>query len=194
MEHPRRSLGVLSLRSMASAARPRRSRARREARARERVAFLDYWGRGEWGDPHGLLGAAPAAIAAAAVDVLVCGHSHQPGVVAVPGGTYRQHRIVGVRGFDVRHVCDGRIEVRRWPSKQRSTTRISRHPRSRRREVVLRLVGSALSRVPALRPRRAERAPRSVPTRRSSLPHWSADVARVVHGRARWLVELLTRA
>jgi UDP-2,3-diacylglucosamine pyrophosphatase LpxH len=84
-------------------------------RARERLEFLDYWGRGEWGDPHGLLRAAPAALGAAAVDVLVCGHSHQPGVVAVPGGTYVN---TGSWTFEdsTYAICDhGRIEVRRWP-------------------------------------------------------------------------------
>ena len=87
----------------------------REARARERLAFLDYWGRGEWGDPHGLFGAAPAAIAAAAVDVLVCGHSHQPGVVAVPGGTYVNTGSWAFEDSTYAIYEEGQIGVRRWP-------------------------------------------------------------------------------
>jgi len=87
----------------------------RDERARERLAFLDYWGRGEWGDPHGLLRAAPAAIAAADVDMLVCGHSHQPGIVAVTGGTYVN---TGSWTFEESTYAlyeHGRFVVRRWP-------------------------------------------------------------------------------
>ena len=87
----------------------------REERARHRLDHLDYWGRGEWGDPHGLLRAAPDAIAAADVDVLVCGHSHQPGTVSVPGGTYVN---TGSWTFDDSTYAlheDGRLEVRSWP-------------------------------------------------------------------------------
>jgi UDP-2,3-diacylglucosamine pyrophosphatase LpxH len=90
----------------------------RAERACQRLEFLDYWGRGEWGDPHGLLRAAPAALAAAGVDVLVCGHSHQPGVVAVPGGTYVN---TGSWTFEESTYAlyeDGRIEVRRWPDRR----------------------------------------------------------------------------
>ncbi len=88
-----------------------------DERASHRLAFLDYWGRGEWGDPHCLLRAAPAAIAAADVDVLVCGHSHQPGIVDVPGGTYVN---TGSWTFEdaTYATCEaGRIEVRRWPDR-----------------------------------------------------------------------------
>jgi len=84
-------------------------------RAAARLEFLDYWGRGEWGDPHGLLRAAPAALAAADVDVLVCGHSHQPGVVAVPGGTYVNTGSWTFEDSTYASYEDGRFEVRQWP-------------------------------------------------------------------------------
>jgi UDP-2,3-diacylglucosamine pyrophosphatase LpxH len=90
----------------------------RDDRARTRLAFLDYWGRGEWGDPHGLLQAAPAAIAAAGIDVLVCGHSHQPGVVAVPGGTYVNTGSWTFEDSTYAIYEDGRIEVRDWPDQR----------------------------------------------------------------------------
>jgi UDP-2,3-diacylglucosamine pyrophosphatase LpxH len=89
----------------------------RHERAARRLEFLDYWGRGEWGDPHGLLRAAPEALAAAGVRTLVCGHSHQPGVVALPGGTYVN---TGSWTFDdstYALVEHGRIAVRRWPDR-----------------------------------------------------------------------------
>ncbi len=87
----------------------------RDERARERLEFLDYWGRGEWGDPHGLLRAAPAALTATASDVLVCGHSHQPGVVELPEGTYANTGSWTFEDSTYALYEDGRIDVRRWP-------------------------------------------------------------------------------
>jgi UDP-2,3-diacylglucosamine pyrophosphatase LpxH len=88
----------------------------RDERAASRVAFVDYWGRGEWGDAHGLLAAADALLAEDdGVDVLVCGHSHQPGKVALSGGTYVN---TGSWAFDdsTYAVCDDAgLEVRQWP-------------------------------------------------------------------------------
>jgi UDP-2,3-diacylglucosamine pyrophosphatase LpxH len=57
-------------------------------RAHRNTAFLDYWGRGEWGDNAGLLEAADGFLGSSAAQTLVCGHSHQPGVVSLDGGTY----------------------------------------------------------------------------------------------------------
>lgn len=87
----------------------------REDRARARLEFLDYWGRGEWGDPHGLLRAAPAALATTDVDVLVCGHSHQAGVVAVPGGTYVNTGSWTFEDSTYALYDAGRVAVRGWP-------------------------------------------------------------------------------
>lgn len=83
--------------------------------ARRRLAFLDYWGKGEWGDVHGLVGAAERILEARDVDVLVCGHSHQPGKVALGGGTYVNS---GSWTFDESTYvsCElEAIEVRSWP-------------------------------------------------------------------------------
>ncbi len=50
--------------------------------------FLDYWGRGEWGDMNGLIRAADVVLSGSEYDILVCGHSHQPGRVRFDGGEY----------------------------------------------------------------------------------------------------------
>ena len=87
----------------------------RTERARRRIAFLDHWGRGEWGDVHGLASAAEQMLAVGSVDVLVCGHSHQPGKVALGRGTYVNS---GSWVFDESTYVayeEGTIEVRRWP-------------------------------------------------------------------------------
>lgn len=91
----------------------------RTARAEHRLRTLDYWGRGEWGDPHGLLGAARAVLAEAAHDVVVFGHSHQAGRVALPGGTYvntgtwtfdeATYAMITPDGVEVRTFPEGRL-------------------------------------------------------------------------------------
>ncbi len=60
----------------------------RHDRARRCTDFLSYWGRGEWGDNHAMLLGVEAFLELSDIEVLVCGHSHQPGVVELPGGTY----------------------------------------------------------------------------------------------------------
>lgn len=52
------------------------------------LEFLDYWGRAEWGDNHCLLQPARDLLAEDCIDTLICGHSHQPGMVRFPGGLY----------------------------------------------------------------------------------------------------------
>lgn len=87
----------------------------RTERARRRLAFLDYWGRGEWGDVHGLVGAAEPILEAGGIDVLVCGHSHQPGKVALGRGTYVNSGS-WTFGESTYVACEeGSLEVRRWP-------------------------------------------------------------------------------
>jgi hypothetical protein len=90
----------------------------RPERARRREALLDYWGRGEWGDVHGLLGAAEGLLASSPrIDTVIFGHSHQPGSVVFPGGRYAN---TGSWTFDestyaVAH--EGRVEVRTFPAR-----------------------------------------------------------------------------
>ena len=91
----------------------------RHARARERTAFLDYWGRGEWGDPHGLLEAARRELASGDLDAIVFGHSHQAGKVALPGGTYAN---TGSWTFDdatYARIEHGDVEVLSYPDRAR---------------------------------------------------------------------------
>jgi len=127
--------------------------------------------------------------------VLVCGHSHQPGVVAVPGGTYVNTGSWAFEDSTYATYADGRIEVRRWPEQAAIHDEEYRgilgadagksffdwwaaHYRGFLRYDL----GEPSERLAASR--QEDRRFRTGP----------ADVARVVHGRARWLVELLTRA
>ncbi len=85
--------------------------------ARRRDAFLDYWGQGEWGDAHGLLKAARAVMHDPSIDVLVCGHSHQAGQLALEGGLYVN---TGTWTFDDATWAtwdEGRFSVRRFPDR-----------------------------------------------------------------------------
>jgi len=86
-----------------------------EERARECLAFLDYWGRGEWGNLNGVLDAGEALLRGSAYDVLVCGHTHQPGQVRLSSGTYVN---TGSWTFGETTYVDyagGEFNVRRWP-------------------------------------------------------------------------------
>jgi hypothetical protein len=60
----------------------------RPERALRQRAFLDYWGRGEWGDIHGILSGAEKALAAPELHTLICGHSHTAGRIEFEGGSY----------------------------------------------------------------------------------------------------------
>ncbi len=85
------------------------------AKAERCWKFLDYWGRGEWGDAAGLLRAAETVLGNPDVDVLVCGHSHQPGRLELPGGTYVN---TGSWTFDdatFARYDDGRFVVQQYP-------------------------------------------------------------------------------
>ena len=82
--------------------------------ARAAQEFLDYWGRGEWGDMNGLLRAAEYVLSGSDVDVLVCGHSHQPGRVRFDAGEYVN---TGSWAFDQATYAlyeDGRFSVRQF--------------------------------------------------------------------------------
>jgi len=59
-----------------------------DERARRCVAFLDYWGRGEWGDIHGLLEPARQRLRDTSIETLIWGHAHQAGLLEFDGGTY----------------------------------------------------------------------------------------------------------
>lgn len=51
--------------------------------------FLEYWVRGQSGDPSAMIVPVRESLATAGdVSTLVCGHSHVPGVVALPRGRY----------------------------------------------------------------------------------------------------------
>ncbi len=89
----------------------------RDEQARKRLEFLDYWGRGEWGDAHGLVGVAHKLLAVGDIDTLVCGHSHQPGTVAIAGGTYVNTGSWTFEDSTYAAYEDGRFEVRRYPER-----------------------------------------------------------------------------
>jgi UDP-2,3-diacylglucosamine pyrophosphatase LpxH len=59
-----------------------------DERAMECEAFIDYWSRAVWGDPHGLFEPATTAIRSGNHGALVCGHTHLPGVVDLGGCHY----------------------------------------------------------------------------------------------------------
>lgn len=87
-------------------------RAGRQEQADRCWRFLDYWGRGEWGDAAGLLRSAEEVLADSKLGTLVCGHSHQPGRLGLAGGTYVN---TGSWTFDDSNVTtyrDGRFQVR----------------------------------------------------------------------------------
>jgi UDP-2,3-diacylglucosamine pyrophosphatase LpxH len=90
----------------------------RPAAAQRELAFLDYWGRGEWGDNAGLLGAAERFLVGPDVSTLVCGHSHQPGQVAVEGGTYLNTGSWTFAESTYAWYEDGRFEVRHYPDER----------------------------------------------------------------------------
>ena len=50
--------------------------------------FVQYWSRAVWGDPHALFQPVARHLAEAPIGALICGHTHLPGVVDLPGGTY----------------------------------------------------------------------------------------------------------
>ena len=59
----------------------------RQAGARDE-AELAYWLRSELGDPGDMFRPVARALAGGDWEVLICGHSHMPGVVDLPGGRY----------------------------------------------------------------------------------------------------------
>lgn len=58
------------------------------ARAEECEAFIHYWSRSLWGDPHALFEPVTGLLDAHDCASLVCGHTHLPGVVPLQGGCY----------------------------------------------------------------------------------------------------------
>ena len=59
-----------------------------DGRAEECEAFIHYWSRALWGDPHALFEPAAALLQSEELSALVCGHTHLPGVVDLDGRTY----------------------------------------------------------------------------------------------------------
>lgn len=57
-------------------------------RAKEWRRWVDYWNRSEQGDLQGLFREVSRRLPDLSYRTLVCGHSHQPGVVRVEGKTY----------------------------------------------------------------------------------------------------------
>jgi hypothetical protein len=82
------------------------------------LSQVDFWTRGVLGDPMGITMPAFAAIKAdARFDTIVCGHSHLPGVVELPGG--KRYVNLGSWSFGNSQygVWDGRrFELRDWIS------------------------------------------------------------------------------
>jgi UDP-2,3-diacylglucosamine pyrophosphatase LpxH len=86
----------------------------RERQARRCLEFVDYWGRAEWGDIHGLLRPADDFLAASSCETLICGHAHQAGRVSLPHGTYVN---TGSWTYDdtTYAVCEGgEVQVLDW--------------------------------------------------------------------------------
>lgn len=83
--------------------------------ARHQREFLDYWGRGEWGDIHGILAGVESALRQDTVHTLVCGHSHTPGRIGFPVGTYVNTGSWTYGAATYARVDDGRCSVFEWP-------------------------------------------------------------------------------
>ncbi len=87
-----------------------------QERAQACFDFLDYFGRGEWGELNFNLRKLNEVLAAAPYEVLICGHSHQAGKVRLPGGLYINS---GSWTFDEATFVDldhGAIDVKSWPT------------------------------------------------------------------------------
>ncbi len=84
------------------------------AKAEHCYDFLDYWGRGEWGDIHGILAGVQTRLADPALDVLICGHSHQAGRVLFDTGTYINTGSWTHGDATYVEYDDGRFSVRDW--------------------------------------------------------------------------------
>ncbi len=59
-----------------------------EKKARRNLDFIDYWTSSEWGDNLCMLRPVEDFLDQSPITTLVCGHSHIPGIVQFPGGTY----------------------------------------------------------------------------------------------------------
>lgn len=57
-------------------------------RAAECDAFIEYWSRALWGDPHALFEPVRTILRDGPYRALVCGHTHVPGVVGLDGRCY----------------------------------------------------------------------------------------------------------
>jgi UDP-2,3-diacylglucosamine pyrophosphatase LpxH len=85
--------------------------------AKERAErFLDYWGRGEWGDIHDMLPGVERALEADEARVLVCGHSHQPGEIVFGRVRYLNTGswTHGAASYVI--LAPDEVGVRAWPS------------------------------------------------------------------------------
>jgi len=90
----------------------------REMAAQRCLDFLDYWGRGEWGDIHGLLAPAETFLDRSPHDMLIWGHSHQAGRVAMSGGIYLNSGSWTYRDATYIRYRDGDAQVLNWRTGQ----------------------------------------------------------------------------
>ena len=99
----------------------------RPHQARRCEAFITYWSRSVWGDAHALFEPALEHLVRGSHRVLVCGHTHLPGVVSGTGGQYVNagswafdaawSARLGPEGVQVRDQRSGRVitdEAYRW--------------------------------------------------------------------------------
>lgn len=87
-------------------------------RAQACIDFLDYFGRGEWGEMNVKFQVINDVLATELFDTLICGHSHQAGKVKLPGGLYVNS---GSWTFDEAIFVDvnhGAVEVKTWPAQR----------------------------------------------------------------------------
>lgn len=85
-------------------------------RAQACTDFLDYFGRGEWGEMNGKLEAISDDLASASFNTLICGHTHQAGKVRLPGGLYVNSGSWTFEEATFVDVNHGVVDVKAWPS------------------------------------------------------------------------------
>jgi UDP-2,3-diacylglucosamine pyrophosphatase LpxH len=90
-----------------------------KAWARHHRKFLEYWGGAEWGNPHDMLNPAQDFLAQLPGRILVCGHSHQAGILRFDTGTYINTGSWTYNDSTYVEYENGGFRVRDWITKRR---------------------------------------------------------------------------